>query len=65
MEPDQVFTLWETFNDDQLNELTPTMIKPMPNTYTYTKNIAEPMFKKEIGNIPHSIVRPAVGKFCI
>ena len=34
-----------------------------PNTYTYTKAVAEEIVKKEAGNMPVGIFRPAVGKF--
>lgn len=31
-----------------------------PNTYTYTKSMAERMIKKHRGNLPVTIVRPSI-----
>ena len=36
------------------------MIKPWPNTYTFTKSLAERYLKKNRGNIPVMIVRPSI-----
>ena len=36
------------------------MIKPWPNTYTFTKNLAERTLKKRRGNISLHILRPAI-----
>jgi hypothetical protein len=33
-----------------------------PNTYTFTKNLAEAIILKEAANIPTAIVRPSIGK---
>lgn len=33
-----------------------------PNTYTFTKALAEDMLLKECGNLPVTIVRPSIGK---
>jgi fatty acyl-CoA reductase len=46
--------------DDVLNTLTPFLIHPRPNTYTYTKAMAEFLLVKEAGNIPCCIVRPSI-----
>lgn len=32
-----------------------------PNTYTFTKALAEDMLIKECGNLPVAIVRPSIG----
>ena len=36
------------------------MINPMPNTYTYTKQMAESMLVAEAGDMPLCIVRPSI-----
>lgn len=33
-----------------------------PNTYTFTKALAEDMLIKESGNLPVAIVRPSIGE---
>lgn len=46
--------------DDVLDTLTPYLIQPRPNTYTFTKAIAEYLLVKECGNIPCAMVRPSI-----
>lgn len=43
-------------------QLTPSLIGNRPNTYTFTKALAESMLLKEAGNLPVAIVRPSIGK---
>jgi Male sterility protein. len=38
------------------------LIGSRPNTYTFTKALAESMLLKESGNLPVAIVRPSIGK---
>ncbi|XP_021357688.1 fatty acyl-CoA reductase 1-like isoform X1 [Mizuhopecten yessoensis] len=45
---------------DVLQILTPKMIGDRPNTYTYTKSIAEYLVKEECANIPTAIFRPSI-----
>ena len=47
-------------DDAVLDSLTPYLIQPRPNTYTYTKAMAEYLLIKERGNIPVAIVRPSI-----
>lgn len=42
-------------------QLTPRLIGKRPNTYTFTKALAEHMLLKEAGNLPVAIVRPSIG----
>lgn len=39
-----------------------TMIGEHPNTYTFTKQLAENLIQKEMTGMPAGIVRPSVGK---
>ena len=39
---------------------TDDIIKPWPNTYTFTKNLAERALQKLRGNIPILVLRPAI-----
>ena len=41
---------------------TGSLIKGYPNTYTFAKAIAEEVVRSRAGDMPISIVRPAVGK---
>lgn len=36
------------------------IIKPWPNTYTLTKNLAERTLRKHRGNVPLFVLRPAI-----
>lgn len=46
----------------KLLQLTPSLIGNRPNTYTFTKALAESMLLKEAGNLPVAIVRPSIGE---
>jgi fatty acyl-CoA reductase len=47
--------------DDKLvNSLTPKLLGERPNTYTYTKALAESLLVEECGRLPVAIVRPSI-----
>lgn len=50
----------ESSQDVELTILNEILIKPMPNTYTLTKNSAEHMCKLRLDKIPLAIVRPSI-----
>lgn len=58
--PDDVISLINWLPEDMLDELTPSLIGKRPNTYTFTKALAEHMLLKEAGNLPVAIVRPSI-----
>ena len=43
-----------------IDQITPQLIGDKPNTYTYTKHLAEDLLIKEAGNMPIAIVRPSI-----
>lgn len=45
---------------ETLDMLTPKMIGSRPNTYTYTKSIAESLVKETAGFLPVAIFRPSI-----
>jgi len=49
-------------SDDIIELLTQSMIAPRPNTYTYTKAIAETLLVElcSASNVPCAIVRPSI-----
>ena len=47
-------------DDDMIDQITPQLIGDKPNTYTYTKQLAEDLLIKEAGNMPIAIVRPSI-----
>jgi len=59
-EPEQVIALTKWMDDKMVEELTPNLIAGRPNTYTFTKALAERMLLRERGCLPVAIVRPSV-----
>lgn len=49
-------------SDKALEQITPSIIAPHPNTYTYSKRLAENVVAAEKSNMPVSIIRPSIGK---
>ena len=47
-------------DDDLFDRLTKKLIGKMPNTYTFTKQLAETLVKEEAGNLPVAIIRPSI-----
>ena len=47
-------------SDDVLDTLTPKLIQPRPNTYTYTKAMAERILEEDAKDLPVVIVRPSI-----
>ncbi|CAI5668056.1 fatty acyl-CoA reductase 1 isoform X1 [Oreochromis niloticus] len=47
-------------DDDLVSTLTPKLIGEHPNTYTFTKSLAEYMVQQEAGDLNVAIVRPSI-----
>jgi fatty acyl-CoA reductase len=58
--PDRVMEAVDVLNDDVFALITEKMIHPRPNTYTYTKAIAEYLVFKESASLPCVIIRPSI-----
>lgn len=50
----------EWMQEDVFNLITPKVIQEKPNTYTYTKQIAESVIIQECKDMPISIIRPSI-----
>jgi len=50
----------EEMDEDTLNNLTPHFIGFMPNTYTFTKNLAEHVIQDYKGKVPSLVFRPSI-----
>lgn len=59
-EPEQVIALTQWMDDKMVEDLTPSLIAGRPNTYTFTKALAERMLQRERGSLPVAIVRPSI-----
>lgn len=60
--PYDVIEVAKWMKDDALEKATPAIIAPHPNTYTYSKRLAETLVAQEADNMRVTIVRPAIGK---
>lgn len=57
---EKVIDLAQSLSDAALAELTPGLLKDHPNTYTFTKHLAEHEVNKYATKFPCSIVRPSM-----
>ncbi|CAG9770823.1 unnamed protein product [Ceutorhynchus assimilis] len=57
---DKLMNLVECLDDDQLDQITKTILKDFPNTYAFTKCVAEDVVKNEGKNLPIALVRPSI-----
>lgn len=58
--PQKVMDATEWMDEELLAKLTPQIIAPRPNTYTFTKAMAEHVLTEERGTLPCAIVRPSI-----
>lgn len=62
LDPGRLIQLTEWFDDKILDNITNDLVQPRPNTYTFTKALAEHILVSEAGDsIPFSIIRPSIG----
>ncbi|KAJ8719812.1 hypothetical protein PYW08_011987 [Mythimna loreyi] len=60
MNPNTMIQMAETIDEGRLNDITQNLINNWPNTYTFTKSIAEELVN-DIGNdLPVCVVRPSI-----
>ncbi|CAC5417207.1 FAR [Mytilus coruscus] len=60
LHPSKILDATGWMGTEILNMLTPKMIKDRPNTYTYTKSIAEYLVHEARGELPVAIFRPSI-----
>lgn len=60
--PRDVLQVTNWISNEALDKITPSIIKPHPNTYTYSKRLAETLVANEYPNLPAVIARPSIGK---
>lgn len=59
---DKLMSIVDTLDEQQLEAITPLLIGNWPNTYVYTKAIAENLIKTYGEGLPIAMVRPSIGK---
>lgn len=57
---EKVLDLLNWMTDEQLELLTPSLLQDYPNTYTWTKSLAENLLQNEAKDLPVAIVRPSI-----
>lgn len=61
--PEDLIRCAEWMDVKTLDQVTPNLLYPHPNTYTYSKRLAEILVQKEYPNLPVCIARPSIGKY--
>lgn len=60
VEPEKIIEVMEWMNEKILKGCTKPLLDQYPNTYTFTKALAEYLLQKESENLPIMIVRPSI-----
>ncbi|XP_011146929.1 fatty acyl-CoA reductase wat [Harpegnathos saltator] len=60
LKTDEILTLTEILSNEKLDEITPILVGEWPNTYVYTKAIAEDTVRQYGVGLPVCIVRPSI-----
>lgn len=60
--PETLIEMVNTLNDDELLAKQPSILGEHPNTYTFTKHLAEHEVSKRADQFPCGIVRPSMSK---
>ncbi|XP_037045960.1 putative fatty acyl-CoA reductase CG5065 isoform X2 [Bradysia coprophila] len=58
--PDDIMRMAEWMDAKALDNITPGLLTPHPNTYTYSKRLAEILVQREWPNMPVAIARPSI-----
>jgi len=58
--PHKLIDDMECMSDDMAETLSPKLVASRPNTYTYTKAMAERILEEEADDLPVAIVRPSI-----
>ncbi|GLG96577.1 Fatty acyl-CoA reductase [Gryllus bimaculatus] len=59
-DPETIIHLVEILDDDITDAITPKLLGKRPNTYTYTKALAENVLQKHDKELPIAVVRPSM-----
>ncbi|XP_074660774.1 fatty acyl-CoA reductase 1-like isoform X2 [Tubulanus polymorphus] len=58
--PQKLIEALDWMDDAMIDQVTPKLIKNKPNTYTFTKHLAEALLTEEATDLPIAIVRPSI-----
>lgn len=62
MPADEIIDIVEKHSDEELKDMTANILNDHPNTYTFTKHLAEHEVAKCQEKFPCAIVRPSMSK---
>lgn len=68
MDPDDMIRIAEQFAGDDERDfevITSNLIRPWPNTYTFTKSLAEELVRRFGEHYPIALIRPSIGKIVL
>ncbi|XP_015180790.1 PREDICTED: fatty acyl-CoA reductase 1-like isoform X2 [Polistes dominula] len=60
IDSDKLINLMDCLDEKMLDDITPQLLGKWPNTYVYTKSVAENVVKKMVDTMPIGIFRPAI-----
>ncbi len=60
IQPSKLLDAIEWMDNEMFDMLTKKLIDDRPNTYTYSKALAEYLIAQEADNIPLAIIRPSI-----
>lgn len=60
LQPQKLIDAVEWMDEEMMDKLTPSLLMSKPNTYTFTKNLAEYLIVDMLKDHPVAIVRPSI-----
>lgn len=60
LDPNHLIALCEWLDNDIMNDITKKLLGDRPNTYTFTKSLAEALIYQQSGRLPIAVVRPSI-----
>ncbi|XP_033362631.1 putative fatty acyl-CoA reductase CG5065 [Bombus vosnesenskii] len=60
LKPSEVIDMCDKFDKTSINEIENRILKTYPNTYTFSKNLAEQIVASKCKDLPAAIVRPSI-----
>ncbi|XP_050598487.1 putative fatty acyl-CoA reductase CG5065 isoform X1 [Bombus affinis] len=60
LKPSEVIDMCDKFDKTSINEIEKKILKTFPNTYTFSKNLAEQIVASKCKDMPVAIVRPSI-----
>lgn len=64
-EPNDLIRCSEWMDIKTIDKITSNLLQPHPNTYTYSKRLAEILVEKQHPALPICIARPSIGKLIV